>query len=87
MLGGAINAGVPIALWSRRGSEPTSLGQDLVARLKALLGQQNLPGLPELVWNERLSAGPACSLTLLYDDPTRLPAEAPRTTGPATLEE
>ena len=83
----ALSAGIPIALWPRQHTNHPGTVSDLFKSL--LLPDdlstclQNLSELPQLVWKERVQAVPKNEhhhghhLTLLWDDPQRLPPGSP----------
>lgn len=71
-----LDAGIPIALW------PRHCVNHLQASFDSLLSSCNLSELPKLVWKQRLEAASKRDehhlghrLTLLWDDPDRLPPD------------
>ncbi|MBV9616490.1 MAG: hypothetical protein JO031_13635 [Ktedonobacteraceae bacterium] len=75
-----IGAGIPIALWPRKLTNSPKTAHDLFT---SFLSPETLFQIPTLVWEQRLAAGQSCDehhqghhLTLLWDDPNRLPPTA-----------
>ena len=73
VLDSLLEAGVPVALWTRRTCEE--------GYLRGLVERDRLGGLPHRVWDARKAAGTeppqehGCHLTLLWDDPERQPPD------------
>lgn len=74
-----LSAGLPIALWVRSREGHECLPEDAVQKVQALTQSENISQLPFLVHRERQQANtpthPGNHLTLLWDDPTRIPAD------------
>lgn len=72
-LNALLYSGVPVVAWSRAGPGPAA------AALSALFDQAPLGSLPDRVRRARLEAAdddhPGRHLTLLWDDPDRLPPD------------
>ena len=72
-----LSAGVPIALWARPYENAGCPSEDVAQKVRALTDSENIPDLPRLVHQERRRANspshPGNHLTLLWDDPTRIP--------------
>jgi hypothetical protein len=80
ILNAILGTGIPIALWPREHIKEPQKISNLFA---SILSQETLSALPRLVWEQRLEAGrskdkdhPGHHLTLLWDDPNRLPPTA-----------
>ncbi len=71
-----LDTGIPIALWLRKG---TSSAKKTQRMFESFLSHCALADLPQQVWKQRLNAagdeGSENSLTLLWDDPDRLPPD------------
>ena len=72
-----LGAGIPIAVWSRKYLDTPEILHDILA---SFLTPESLSKIPELVWQQRIAAAeskdehhPGRHLTLLRDDPNRLP--------------
>jgi hypothetical protein len=77
ILSEVLGAGIPVALWPRTSSEAALDADDVPAKIAAIITPENLRNLPNLVKEERLKATQINHLgnylTLLWDDPDRLP--------------
>lgn len=84
MLSELLRAGMPVAVWPRSAHWPggTPPAEEFAARLQQILLQDRMSALPEIIRRQRSEASAATGtthvglyLTLLWDDPRRLPLE------------
>jgi len=77
LLSEILRAGMPIALWPRPCDDVSRYTRGIRAKIRALVSSENLSDLPRLIQAERQQAidstHPGNYLTLLWDDPYRLP--------------
>lgn len=77
ILNAILSNGIPIVLWHRR---HTHQPEELKRLFTSFLSENQLVDLPMLVWKVRLEGAGndehfGCHLTLLWDDPTRIPPD------------
>ena len=74
-----LSAGIPIALWVRSLEGADCQPAKVAEKVRVLIQYEHIPHLPTLVHQERRQADspthPGNHLTLLWDDPTRIPPD------------
>ncbi len=75
-----LRAGIPVALWPRISGENTGNADEMHTQIHVLISPDNVCKLPALIYEQRCQAGHDSihignNLTLLWDNPERLPGK------------